>query len=160
MFWSFLHIIRYIFSCILKFFLQKYWKITELCAVSGGAKKNSPTADMIPAEKWLKQKNSKRLLKLKVFPIQWPTIFEKYQELTKWRSFEKKNLVVWDKKNGHFLMPNWQFSTNQKDRRALYSKYIQEYSGSIWSRSVNFFVELWFSNLGRWSGLYLRAVTL
>ena len=35
--------------------------------------------DMIPAECVAEtKKKSKRLLKLKVFPIQWPTIFEKY----------------------------------------------------------------------------------
>ena len=52
-------------------------------------------------------------LNWKVFPVQCRRIFEKYQNLTKWRSYEKKvgflayKMVV-------FSMPNRQFSSNKK----------------------------------------------
>ena len=54
-------------------------------------------------------------LNWKLFPVQWRKIFEKYQNLTKWRSYEKKVYFL-AYKMVIFSMPNRQFSCNQKYR--------------------------------------------
>ena len=85
---------------------------------SEALKKNSSTADMIPADLVAETENGKMSLNWKVFPVQWRRIFEKYQHLTKWRSVEKKvcflayKMVV-------FVMPKRQFSFNQKYHTSL-----------------------------------------
>ena len=95
------NIFVYVWPILHNFFIEKYWDPSHLCAAFGGAKKkSSSTADMIPAD-WVAETEKVKNV-VKVFTVQWRRIFEKYQYLTKWRSYEKKRLFS-RLQNGRFF---------------------------------------------------------